>query len=51
MLVLHVEGLGLKSKYTSSLAKVREYQNATIYLDVSDNSAYSSFKVMCHFRG
>jgi hypothetical protein len=30
---------------TSSLVRVTEYQNASIYLDLSSNSAFSGYKV------
>ncbi len=39
------EGLSIKFLSTSSLATVADYQNATIYLDLSENLAFSSFKV------
>ncbi len=39
------EGLALKYASTSSLARVADYQNATIYLDLSDNVGFSSYKV------
>ncbi len=39
------EGLALQYASTSSLARVADYQNVTIYLDLSDNSAFTSYKV------
>ncbi len=39
------EGLGIKFAYTSSLARVADYQNATLFLDISDNSAFSRYRV------
>jgi hypothetical protein len=44
---LHLEGLGIKFAYTSSLAQVADYQNASIFFDVSENSGFSSYKVRC----
>ena len=41
------EGLGIKFAYTSSLAQVADYQNASIFFDVSENSGFSSYKVRC----
>ncbi len=38
------EGLSLNFKFTSSLVKVQEYQNATIFLDLFDNAIFSSYK-------
>ena len=43
--VINTEGLGLISAYTSSLVKVQEYQNSSIFLDLSSNTAFSSYKV------
>ncbi len=39
------EGLALNFTSTSSLTRVADYQNASIYLDISGNSAFASFKV------
>ncbi len=46
-----VEGLWMTFDSTSSLVKTQEYQNASIYLDLSSNSAFSSYKVGFGFRG
>jgi hypothetical protein len=43
------EGLSMTFTSTSSLVKVAEYQNASIYLDLSSNSAFSGYKVGIHF--
>jgi hypothetical protein len=40
-----VEGLGLKTTISSSLVGVHDYRNASLYIDVSDNKEYKSFKV------
>ncbi len=45
MVFVTVEGLGLKFTSVSYLAKVADYQNASIYLDLSSNSAFINFKV------
>jgi hypothetical protein len=39
------EGLSIAFTSTSSLAKTTEYQNAIIYLNLSNNSAFASYKV------
>ncbi len=39
------EGLGLKSTITSSLVLVNDYANASIYIDLSANTEYRSYKV------
>ena len=39
------EGLSVQFTSTSSLVKVADYQNASIYLDLSSNSAFSGYKV------
>jgi hypothetical protein len=40
------EGLGLKSTITSSLVLVNDYANASIYIDLSANTEYRSYKVL-----
>ncbi len=35
---------------TSSLVKVADYQNASIYLDLAGNTAFASFKVVLMSR-
>ena len=41
-----LEGLGIKFAYTSSLATVADYQNASLYLNLVDNTAFTKFKVI-----
>ena len=41
-----VEGLFLNMPATSSLATVTSYQNASVYLDLSSNTGFKSFKVL-----
>ncbi len=44
-----LEGLGLRSTITSSLVRVNDYTNASIYIDLSANTEYRSYKVFRAF--
>ncbi len=42
---LALEGLAMNVTLSSSLVQVSEYQNATLYVDLSRNRLYRGFKV------